>query len=193
MLYIDSTTNRRFGFFVHFAGGLLVLSSLGAAFALQYAPTKSATKNANTGIGEIEQALRKAPVVHREYTRLSGDLHQMEERLAKIRRRVPRQAGESEFLETLARTAKDDGMVISNLSTSPPRQLSGYSQRDLTIVGTASYPSLCRFVDRISGFPRLAKIVGLEVQADASGKEEYPVTITVAIYYDLIAQPGGKG
>ena len=46
MLYVDSTTNRRFGLCVHFAGGLLVLTALGGTYALQYAPTKGTTENA---------------------------------------------------------------------------------------------------------------------------------------------------
>jgi Tfp pilus assembly protein PilO len=193
MLYIDSTTNRRFGLCVQCAGGLFVLAALVGMYKLQYAPTIDATRIAKAGIGAIQQSLHKAPAIHREYTGLSDQLQQMEQRLARIRRRVPRQSGESEFLETLARAAKEDGMVITNLSTSPPRQLSGYSQRDLTITGSATYESLCRFVKRIGSFPRLAKVVGLEVRTDSGGNGGYPVTITVAIYYDLIAGPSGKG
>jgi Tfp pilus assembly protein PilO len=116
----------------------------------------------------------------------------MEERLARIRRRVPSQAGESEFLSSLAKVAEEVGMVITNLSTSPPRKMTGYTQIDLTIAGTATYESICRFVDRIGGFSRLAKVVGLDIKADSGGNGVYPVTITVAIFYDLMARSGGE-
>lgn len=192
MLYIDSTANRRFGICVHCAGGLLVLAALSANYALLYAPTMEATEQTYVEISDIQHSLRKAPAVQREYSRLSRQLQEMERRLANIRRRVPRQPEESEFLDALNTSAKEVGFVVTNLTPGPRRPMGGYSQVELSIAGSATFESICRFVERIRGFPRLAKVVGLDIRADASGTGLHAVTITVAIFYNLVARPESK-
>jgi Tfp pilus assembly protein PilO len=192
MLHIDYVANQRFGHVAHCAGGLLVLVAVVATYIFHHAPTTEATSQARAEIAKIQQALRNAPAIQRRHAELREKLREMEDRLARIRRRVPRDAGESEFLSALTTMAEEVGMAITNLSPSSPRQLPGYMQMDVSIGGLASYESVCRFVDRIRRFPRLAKVVGLEVRAAGPGESVYPVSITVAIFYDLVVQPGGE-
>ena len=46
MLSIDHKATRRFGYGVHCAGGLLVLSAVAAVYAFLYVPATSATERA---------------------------------------------------------------------------------------------------------------------------------------------------
>ena len=192
MLHIDYTATRRFGNGVHCAGGVLVLSSIVAVYAFLYAPTMTATERAHQEITEIQAALRKAPGVHREHADLSEQLREVDQRLGEIRRRVPRQAAESEFISELTALADEVGLVISNLTPSSPKSLGGYSQMEISITGSAGYESVCRFVHGVRQFTRLAKIVGLDVRTGAGGNRGYSVTITVAIYYDLATLSAGE-
>ena len=192
MLHIDDKATRRFGLLVHCAGGLLVIGGVVAAYLMIYAPTTEATARARIEIKQVQNALRQAPRIRRQHGRLNKQVQEMEDRLERIRRRVPQDAGESEFVSALTATAEEVGIVISTFKPALPEQKSGYWQINITVNGLANYESVCRFVDSVHAFSRLAKVVGLKISnTDSSGQGIYPVTLTVAIFYDLASEAGG--
>jgi Tfp pilus assembly protein PilO len=184
MLYVHDNATRRFGRLVHCAGALLTLGSAIAGYLLFYAPKMQATEATNRTIAALELSLQRAPAIQREHAQLSSRLRAMEERVEAIHHRVPREARDSEFLSSLTTLAVEVGLDITDLTPSSPVQKSGYSQMDIVLTGRSTYESLCRFVDGIGRFPRLAKILGLDVRHDPTGEGVYPVTVKVAIFFN---------
>ena len=58
----------------------------------------------------------------------------------------------------------------------------------VTVKGSGSYASICRFVDRLAKLKRLSKVNDLTVSAEGNA-DEYPMTATLVIYFGL----QGKG
>lgn len=185
MLHIDDHATRRFGHMVHCLGAVLTLGTAVAVFAIACAPAMEANERTWARILELKQSLLEAPAVAQQHAELSRRLQQMEQQLADIRRRVPQEAQEAEFLADLTSLAEDVGLVVTNLSPGAPQRKAGYSQMDISVSGIARYEGLCRFVDGIRKFPRLVQVVGLDVRHDPSGQGSYPVTVTTAIFFDL--------
>jgi Tfp pilus assembly protein PilO len=192
MLHIDDYATRRFNGLLHCAGGLLTLVGAVTAYLTYYAPAMMTAERAGRAISRLQDSLHRASHLQREHATLSTQLREVEQNVNRVRMRVPREADESQFLSAVTTIADEVGMTINNLSSGAPQKEAGYSRLDVTIAGLASFEGICRFVDRIRGLSRLAKITGLDVRADPDGQALYPFTLTSTIFFDLLIQQDKK-
>lgn len=175
---------RRFGRLLHLAGLLATVLGAAAGYSLVHAPSIDEIASTSAQIVELELLIQNAPILRKEHRRVSEKVAEVTTRIAKVQRRVPRDADAGEFLKQVTQLASDEHFAIKDFTPSKPQSRNGYEEMQVTLKGSGSYASICRFMDRLSKLQRLSKVKDLSVSAGGDAGE-YPMTATLVIYFGL--------
>jgi Tfp pilus assembly protein PilO len=105
-------------------------------------------------------------------------------RISAVQARVPRNADAGHFLREVTELASAEKFAIKDFTPDKPQERNGYAEMQVTLKGSGSYDSICRFLDRLSKLKRLSKVKDLTVSAEGEANE-YPMTATLVIYFGL--------
>jgi Tfp pilus assembly protein PilO len=175
---------RRFGRLLHYAGVLATVVCAAAGYSLVHAPSIDAVADTSARIQELTLLIENAPIMREQHQKVSKTLNEVTTTIAEIQRRVPRDADAGEFLKELTQLASAEGLAIKDFTPDKPVSRSGYAEMQVTLKGSGSYASICRFVDRLSRLKRLSKVKDLTVSA-VGNADEYPMTATLVIFFGL--------
>jgi hypothetical protein len=180
---IDDET-RRFGRILHYSGVLAGVVCATVAYSLVHAPTAKIIANTGLRIDELALSVENAPLIREQHRKVSQSLHEVEARIAAVRRRVPRHADGGAFLREVAQIADTEKLAIKDFQPATPTAKAGYAEMQVTLKGQGSYASICAFIDKLNKLTRLSKVRDLKLSA-ADGAAEYPMTATLIIYFGL--------
>lgn len=175
---------RRFGRMLHYAGVLATVLCVAAGYSLVHVPAIDAIAETSAQIEELQLSIENAPVMRQQHHKVSEKLTEVTTRIAEVQRRVPRDADAGEFLKQVTRIATDEKLDIKDFTPEKPEMRNGYAEMRVTLRGTGSYASICKFIDRLAKLQRLSKVKDLTVSAEGNANE-YPMTATLVIYFGL--------
>jgi len=180
---LDAKT-RQFSRILHYAGLLAALACATASYSWLHVPIFDDISRTAERIEELKLSMQNAAVIHEQHQRASERLATANQRIAKVRERVPSEADAGEFLSEVSRIASQENLAIKDFQPEAPTNMDGYAQMKVTLEGHGSYASICTFLDRIANLERLAKLQDLKLSATGNATE-YPVTATLIIYFGL--------
>ena len=189
MHVIDEDT-RRFGRLLHYAGVLATVMCATAAYSFLHAPTIEAIADTSARIEELKLSVQNAPVMRNQHRKVSETLSDVKARIAEVQRRVPRDADAGAFLKELTELASAEQLAIKDFQPDKPQSRNGYAEMEVTLKGSGSYASICKFVDRLSKLKRLSKVKNLSLSAGGEAND-YPMTATLVIYFGLKGKEAG--
>ncbi|MCI0334352.1 MAG: type 4a pilus biogenesis protein PilO [Planctomycetes bacterium] len=175
---------RRFGRLLHYAGVLAAVLCVAAGFSLVHAPTVDAIADTSSRIEELKLSIQNASIMRDQHRKVTDQLSEVTARIAGVQRRVPRDADAGEFLKEVTQLASEEQLVIKDFTPEKPEHRNGYAEMQVTLKGSGSYASICKFVDRLSKLKRLSKVKDLTLSAEGNANE-YPMTATLVIYFGL--------
>jgi Tfp pilus assembly protein PilO len=175
---------RRFGRLLHYAGVLATVLCAAVGYSLVHAPSIDAVADTSARIQELTLLIENAPIMREQHQKASKALNEVTTTIAGVQRRVPRDADAGEFLKELTDVASAEGLAIKDFTPDKPVNRNGYAELQVTLKGSGSYASICRFVDRLARLKRLSKVNDLTVTAEGNA-DEYPMTATLVIFFGL--------
>jgi len=181
---------RRFGRLLHYAGLLASVLCAAAGHSFVHAPSIDAIANTSARIGELKLSNQNAAIMREQHHKVTDKLSEVTTRIADVQARVPRDADASEFLKQVTQLASAEQLAIKDFTPEKPENRNGYAEMQITLKGTGSYASICRFVDRLSKLKRLSKVKDLVLSAEGDASE-YPMTATLVIYFGLRGKEAG--
>ena len=128
--------------------------------------------------------LEDARGIRGELAALGSQLESQQRRAAEVRRRIPDDPDEAEFLRQLSEAASRGGVVIEDFNRGGMTARAGFCQLDVSLRCGGSYDDICRFLDQLEGFPRITKIVSLDL-ISAGRSERYPMQLTIRLYFGV--------
>jgi Tfp pilus assembly protein PilO len=139
---------------------------------------------------ELELLIENAPVMREQHRKVTDKLDEVTSRIAKVQGRVPRDADAGAFLKQVTELASAEQFAIKDFTPDKPHERNGYAEMQVTLKGSGSYASICRFMDRLSKLKRLSKVKDLSLSAGGDASE-YPMTATLVIYFGLRGKEAG--
>jgi Tfp pilus assembly protein PilO len=190
MHIIDDET-RRFGRLLHYAGLLLTVICVTLGYSILFSPTKQSTADTLVRIEEVLLSVQNSPLIREQHRKVSKTLQEVSERIAEVRRRVPREPDAAAFLKEVTQIATSERFAIKDFQPSKPVSKNGYAEMHVTLKGQGSFASVCTFLDRLNKLTRLSKVKDLTLSAAERGAD-YPMTATLVIYFALEGKDAGS-
>jgi Tfp pilus assembly protein PilO len=174
---------KRLGLLLHGGGLLLTLSIvIGVGFG-SYALLSREWSDIHRRTAEARAYLATAPAIRNQHADAIKRLRNEEVRLESLLARIPTTPQESEFLAELTRLARDARLKISDFKPAEVQGADSHAAVEIALKTEASYEGLCRFLDGLSGLPRLCHVKRLSLKAPSASQTTYPVDMTLQIFF----------
>jgi Tfp pilus assembly protein PilO len=181
---------RRFGRLLHYAGLLAAVLCAVAGYSFVHAPSIERLASTTAKIVELELLIQNAPIMRVQHRKVTDKLEEVTTRISELQGRVPREAEAGVFLKEVTQLASEEQFAIKDFTPDKPQERNGYAEMQVTLKGSGSYASICRFMDRLSKLKRLSKVKDLRLSAEGDASE-YPMTATLVIYFGLRGKEAG--
>lgn len=169
--------------------GLTVLLVAAALYHLGVArPLLRAEAKDEADIEELHKLQRSAVGTRREHKRLGQAVEELKQQAAAMRRRIPDESDEAEFLNDVARLASEVGIKVVEYRRGAVVHSDTHSQLDLEIKCLGSYAGICHFMDRLHHLPRITSVKHLAIHPDPNSSQ-YPLHVTLTLYFGIRANP----
>lgn len=175
---------KSLGWLLHGAGTLPTLV-IGTVFWFGYAvPLNAEKKIVRAEIKHTADRLADGLGIREEHQTLQEQVAANQQKIDRVRQRIPDRAEEAEFLRLVTDASDHSGLEIGSYSRGKESDEPEFSQLDINIQARGSFESICRFLDCMEQIPRVAKVTSLQLHGqDKSTEGGYPLTITVRLYY----------
>jgi Tfp pilus assembly protein PilO len=186
------TNNKKLmvlGYVIHSAGLIsLIVGGCAYHFVVSVVLTHQQRLNAEETT-RLEALLEGAGDVRREHTELTQRLSDLERRAEAIRRKIPDQPEESDFLEQIATAAKARGVVIENYTRGGVTTTATHSLLEVRMTGAGDFRSICGFFEEMANLSRVATVRRMSLAIPANS-DVYPLDITLTLYFGARAAQG---
>lgn len=188
---MDGNTRRltMLGYIIH-AIGFFSLIIGGCAYHFVVSAVLTHKQRTNTAeAARLEELLEGSGDVRRRHSELTQRLADLEERAEAIRRKIPDQPEESNFLEQVATAAKAQGLIIQNYTRGAVTTTATHSLLEIRLTGEGDYQSICGFFEEMANLSRVATVRNLNLTIP-NDTEVYPLDITLTLYFGARAPQG---
>lgn len=132
----------------------------------------------------LNEAQRSAAQARAVLVGLRGSLRELDERREAVRRRIPAQAGEHEFLSNLSQAAQQAGLELVDYRREGVVSRDSCSALHIVVKCRGSHSALCDVLHYLHHARRLTTIERMTITSDlASG--QHTIEMTVALHYGL--------
>ena len=182
---------RWLSLFLHATGiGLLLLgTTLGYYTAVR--PMVAQQASMEQEVEQLTAMVQKAPAIRREHEEAVRRAQQFRDRMDAMRKRIPDEPADAEYLTQLAELAGHEQVAIQNYQRGEVVDLKEHARLTVQLTLLASYPRLCRFLHQVNQMGRISTVEKLEVRS-SSADEVLPVQLTLVLYY-TVANQSPKG
>ena len=171
---------------VHLGGAAITLLTVVGFYAVIYRPLNLRQAEHVARYEQLVMLTAHAEKIQRQHTALRRELASLIQVADAARGRLPSEAREDAFVSDVRRIAAETQVELNDHRLEPPQRFVTHSQTAIRCDCTASYASICRFLQQVEQLARITKIARLELQSrDNSGV--YPFQITFVLYYGVPA------
>jgi Tfp pilus assembly protein PilO len=179
----STTKLARLGLLLHAVGLVLTLGTVAGAGFGASALLSREWSDIRRRTDSAKNYLATAPEIRNHHTEAVKRKRQEEVRLESLMARIPTTPQESEFLAELTRLARDAKLKISDFKPAEVKGSDSHAAVEIVLKTEASYEGLCRFLDGLSGLPRLCHVKKLSLKAPDPSQSTYPVDMTLQIFF----------
>ena len=132
------------------AGGALWGMILLGYYSLVHCPIELRGEAQRDRINKLQVELNDNSNVYATNRKLKSTLGDLQEQIDTIRRRVPNEPLEAQFLSDATTIAEEERLDIIDFHRQAIDNFADYSEVEVVIRGQGSYDSICRFLDRVN-------------------------------------------
>ena len=170
------------GWALHGAGLLALVLILGALFGIGYGKCIDQNDAIATRIDNLRMLIDRSATVRSRHDEVRNEFNSLQHSVQSTRKRLSASLDELEFENELERVARETGFQLESSQIGTPTTVANCSQTEVDIVGNGSFASICRFLDGIDQFAKLAKISHLDIESN-SDPNHYPVNVTFVLVH----------
>jgi Tfp pilus assembly protein PilO len=175
-------SSERTVWWIHGTGAAVLLSALAATEFLVVMPYRTATSEEQANIARLEQFVSRGEMIRREFNKQRTNLEEKKSSQQSMRERIPNEPMEAAFLAQLAGLARSVELEVKDYRPGTVTKHPDYSELKVEIQAEGSYPSICRFLDKIPHLPRISSFTGMELSAEPE-KPNYPIRLNFSTYF----------
>ncbi len=139
----------------------------------------------------LSEKLVKAGDMHVELNRMQEEIDAIQRRLEEFDRRLPEEKRIYDFLRTIDRLARKQGIRMETIAPGALERESLYVRIPIKITASARFPDFYRFLYELEQIPRITRTDGLRIdRSPAAGSEDHTENLC-KIALDLAVFVGG--
>ena len=165
--------------------GLLILGYYGFI----HRPIEHRSHDQQSEISQFKIQLKSYTNIYATNHQLKESLQHLRDQIATVHRRLPNAPREANFLSNTTRIAEDEQLNIIDFQRGEITEYDDYSEVKVVIRGQGSYPSVCRFLDRVNKLERLSTVSQMTIDS-TSNSEGYPFEVHYALQFGMKTSNG---
>lgn len=184
MKHAKDKEQRALGWALHAAGLLAVALLLGTFYKVGYARLANQASAHESRIEQLHQLMENSSDVRSKHLELRQELEALEQSLATMHARLPAEMERDSFEDSIHRSASITDFRVEKSIWRTPETTPTYKSVLVTVYGSGSFASACRFLHEVNQLARITKIHSLELETDENS-QAYPLQVTFALVYGV--------
>ena len=182
---------RWLSLFLHTAGIGVFLLGAAVGYCIAVQPMVARQMAMEREVEQLSAMVQKGPAIRRDYDEAVLRAQQFRDRMDAMRKRIPDEPAEAEYLTQLTALAGHEQVAIQTYQRGEVVNLKEHARLTVQLTLLATYPCLCRFLHQVNQMGRISTVEKLEVRSSAA-EEVLPVQLTLVLYY-TVANQAPKG
>lgn len=183
-----SSGMKKYDAALHAVGALTTIALVALFYVGLFVPLTRAIDDARNQVETKRQFLASADSVRKSHESLRKQVDAEESRLQDAIEKIPQTPQESNFLAQLSQLSRTCGVSIRQFSRGELSDEQTHSGMEIKLAAQATYPAICRFLAGLAELQRLCHIRRLAISSPTSDQAEYPVEMTLRIFYASLRQ-----
>lgn len=167
---------------IHGIGVLVVIGATLLARLIVVAPIQQQRNDLATEVVETNKIAKTALSIRTDFEKTKQEIVKAEQRVATLRKRIPQQLNERQFLNDLSRLADEEGVALLDLRPGTVSREAEYSEMPIQLTIRATYPRLCRLLLGIAQMQRLVAVSEIHISSTPD-TDFHTAEIELVIYY----------
>ncbi len=167
---------------LHGLGAVILLTMVFGGYLFMLRPLARQQHQAEIEAEQVVRSLSRSAQIVKGHETIVHQLAELQRRANEVKRRIPDQPHEAEFLNDVARLAQQHSIQIRDFRRLNADAGNEYSQVTINLAIEGTYGGLCRFFESLAGMPRVMAIQRLELKAIGE-QTVYPVNLTIVLYF----------
>ncbi len=170
----------------------LLLHSVGAGVIAIILVLLLVRQNAHSDLSQINTAqsdslalLQKNDDIHAANHDVIQRVQMTETLVSQLKAKIPKSAGEIDFLSELSELAKSSDFQIRDFRPGAATAKGLHHEMDVRFVGEGTYNAFCQFLDGLRQLPRSYRIAQLSVTAPRNSEQEFSADCQLRLLFDL--------
>lgn len=180
---------RRLGHVLHLVGTGVLVTMVGIYYGTFCHHLHATAHVYETESAGLETHVGSRTSVQQEHERLNAERHELQQRAAAIRQRIPDTPEEAAFLKQITEAADREGLIIRDYKVGMANETRTHSCLDVRLQCQGDYASICGLLDHLANLPRIASIQRLRILAPTDG-DPYPIELGLWLYFN--ARPAAE-
>ena len=174
------------GWLMHSAGLGCLCVLMVLIFSFIYRPL-NVQLDRNRGLqNSVMKFINSSRHINREHERLTTELTRQQESWSTVLTKIPEYPQEANYLAQVTQLAEKSQLQISNFSPGASHDTETLKERDVRILLSGRYESICHFLDGMKKLSRISNIQQLSIGASSDPKQinVCSVILSIRIAYD---------
>jgi Tfp pilus assembly protein PilO len=176
------------GWWLHGLGLLIALAIGLLTKSLVLAPIDDRAAAHLRRADRLQERLRDADRIRAEHARLVEDLAAARRQSEELKKRIPDEPREADFLAQVTHLADEVGLRIQDYRPGTVSEKTSYSVLQVELIGEGDYASICSFLSRLPGLARHSIVRRLQIVSDNKQKG-YLLSMSLQLCFAVQGQP----
>lgn len=167
------------------AGGVVLLTLFAVVVQVFVRGPLSASHDAEAQrAAEMKQRLHAVADTRQKHARLHERLRESQELAESVRRRIPEQPQQSQFLHAITAAADKYGMNIKDFAVGNVAERVTHYEVGVSFSSAGDFEKICRFLDAIMTMQRVVTLENLTIRSETDSRV-YPFDVTLQLPFAI--------
>lgn len=167
----------------HAVGLAAAIGCAAAGWTVLHRPLAAECAQLEEDANALERLWTRKRILEAEHARRQASLDSETRLLRELKDRLPATSSEAEFLAQLGALARELHVDLSDFRVGGVRPAGELSAVEVQTSAEATYPDLCRLLDRLDSLPRLCRVERLHVDAGTPPEARHRITMTLQAFF----------
>lgn len=173
-------------------GGSAALCVAGAAWWLLLGQATVAARTSLTNqLKELDELCASETEIRARCHAMNAEFKQWDAQAQLLAARISEVHDESAFLDWVTKRSGSTGLELRDFRPMGYEAQGEFDGRSVALLMQGSYENLCRFLDQLRDYPRLNRLVRLEVVPRDTSGESFNCTLQITLYSQAAASKSG--
>lgn len=133
-------------------------------------------------VNELNRLLDSSIEVTAQHAELVTSLQDIRRRDTEVRRRIPDESRDDEFLQMLTSTALERNVMVKDYRRQTVVNHNSYNELGVTVSCECGFAELCGLLYDLTTLPRVTHVQQMTV-AEANAPDRYAISLTLALFF----------